>query len=120
MVNSKYADISKVGDNLVDIDAIIDSIDNIIKTRVGERPFNRDFGSKIEDYLFKPLSFSIGRLILSELIACISRWEKRVEVIALSNVTLRPDTRSYEVILQLTIKGLNQNVELRRNLIAKG
>lgn len=116
----RYSDISKTGPNLVNIDAIYESINNIISTRIGERPFNRDFGSRIEDYLFRPLSFSVSRLILSELISSITKWEKRVQVLPKSEVTINYDTRKYEVVLSLRVVGLDTEVEMSRTLKPKG
>lgn len=117
---NKYADISKKGSNLVDVDSVIDAIDNIIKTRIGERPFKRDFGSRVEDYLFRPLSFSISRLILGELISSITKWENRVIVLPETSVTLSPDTRSYLVILKIRIKDLGNSLIIQRQLFQKG
>lgn len=116
----RYSDISKTGPNLVNIDAIYESIDNIISTRIGERPFNRDFGSRIEDYLFRPLTFSVSRLILSELISSITKWEKRVQVLSKSEVTINYDTRTYDVVLSLRVVGLDTEVEMSRTLKPKG
>lgn len=120
MLKYKYSDISKTGSNPKDLDSISESIDNIMKTRIGERPFNRAFGSRIEDYLFKPLSFSIGRLILSEIISSVSKWEDRVELLPETNVSINPDTRKYSVVILVKVKGLDGNLTLTKTLTPKG
>lgn len=115
----KYSDISLSGKNLSDIDSVVASIDNILKTRIGERPFNRDFGSRLEDYLFEPYTFSVSRLILSEIISSINKWEKRAEITAGTNVIMNPDSRIYEVVLNVKIKGFEEVIQINRTLEPK-
>lgn len=115
----KYSDISLSGKNLSDIDSVMASIDNILKTRIGERPFNRDFGSRLEDYLFEPYTFSVSRLILSEIISSINKWEKRAEITAGTNVTMNPNSRIYEVVLNVKIKGFEGVIQINRTLEPK-
>lgn len=116
----KYSDISKTGNNLKDIDSVLESIDNILSTRIGERPFLREFGSRIEDLLFHPMTFSTSRLILSELIASISKWDKRVTILPSTTVTMDPDNRRYNILLNIQIKGLNTPMEISKSLLVKG
>lgn len=115
----KYSDLSLSGKNLTDIESVIASIDNILKTRIGERPFNRDFGSRLEDYLFEPYTFSVSRLILSEIISSINKWEKRAEISAGTNVFMDPDSRIYKVILNIKIKGFEEVVQINKTLEPK-
>ncbi|BES79821.1 hypothetical protein YerA41_178c [Yersinia phage YerA41] len=110
--NNKYSDISKTGPNLVDLDSVRDAIRNIIYTRKGERGFLRDFGSRIEDYLFSPFSYSMSRAILSELVSSISKWEKRVDVTATTSVTPNFDSRKYEVSVYIKVVGLDSEINI--------
>lgn len=110
--NNKYSDLSKTGPNLVDLDSVREAIKNIIYTRKGERGFLRDFGSRIEDYLFSPFSYSMSRQILSELVSSISKWEKRVTVTAATKVTPNFDTRKYEVSVFIKVTGLDSDINI--------
>lgn len=116
---TKLTDLSKVGSNLVDVDAIIASVENIISIRVGELPFNRSFGTRLEDYLFNQITFSNSRIVLSEVISSISRWEKRVEISSKTTVTPDVDNRSYKVNLVLEISGLENSISLVKTLTKK-
>lgn len=119
MDNNKYADLSKTGTNLTDVDAVLDAISNIIHTRVGEVPHKREFGSNIENYLFHPYSFIVSKLILSDLKYSITRWEPRAEVLGLSTVSLDPDHRVYGLYLLIKVKGFENPVEYKESLISK-
>jgi phage baseplate assembly protein W len=111
-----YQDISKLGQNLTNIDSIIDSINNIISTSIGERFFNRSFGSKLQEALLTPLSFSNSRIILSNLISDISKFEPRVEVLSTSNVIINTDNRQYDLYLKLRCLELNTEIEMTKSI----
>lgn len=116
---TKYSDISRSGGNLVDVTAVIDAVRNILLTRVGEHPFNREFGSYIEDYLFEPFSFSTSRMILSEVIASVSRWEKRVTIIPDSDVQLDLSSRKYHLKLYVEVQGFSDVIPIEEEFQAK-
>lgn len=104
----KYADLALKGRNPTNIEAVMNGIRTILHTRVGERMFDRRFGSRIEDYLFEPYTFVTSRLILSEILSSITRNDNRVEVIASdTKVIMNPDKRQYEVVIAIKIKGLD-------------
>lgn len=118
-MRTKYSDISLTGSNTIDSNTVVAAIKNIIKTKVGERVHERGFGSNIENLLFEPFVFLTGRKILSELIYSISKWEKRVTVEGGSNVHLNPETRSYDIILNLRVKGFDDPLIFRETLSTK-
>jgi phage baseplate assembly protein W len=114
----KYSDIGLKGNPIVNVDSVLQGIRNILHTRVGERMFNRRFGSRIEDYLFEPFTFVTSRLILGEILSSITRNDDRVEVIAKeTKVNMNPDKRQYEVVIALRIKGLEGIYIYDENLI---
>lgn len=115
----KFSDISKTGPNLTNVDSVVNAIENIINTRIGERIFNRQFGSRIEDYLHEPFSFAMGRLILSELMSSILKWEKRVTISPSTDVNANPDTRKYEVTLYIEIEGFSDPVLIEEEFTPK-
>lgn len=107
----KYGDLSQVGANLKNQSAPIQAVVNILNTRIGEDPFNRLFGCRIEDYLFEPFSFSISRLILSDAVASILRWESRVTILPETDVFMDMDTRTYAFTLYMTVSGFEGVIE---------
>jgi len=119
-IPSKYSDISLIGENLINHDAVMQGVYNIIHTRVGERLFNRNFGSAIEDFLFEPFTFLTTRMILSELLGSITRNDYRVEVVTnQTDVKMNVDTRRYEITLAIKVKGLDEVLYYNENLSPK-
>jgi phage baseplate assembly protein W len=119
-IQNKNLDIAKTGNNLVDVDAIMDSIWNIISILVGEVPFNRSLGSRVEYYLFQPLSFSNSKIILSEIVSTISRHETRVNLLPDTNVVADYDNRKYEIVLNYEIIGLETPFTTKKSISLKG
>lgn len=119
VIVKKFADISKTGRNLANVDAIIDSVRNILFTRVGEVPFNREFGSFLENYLFDEFSFSTSRSILAEVTNSISRWEPRVSVAPETEVVMDQDKREYRLFLALKIEGFTDEIFIEETLKPK-
>jgi len=115
----KYSDMSLSGPNIKEYDSVLASINNILSTRVGERLNNRKFGCRLEDYLFEPFSFTVSKLILSEVVYAISTWEKRVTILPDSNVIPDYDNRSYKLILLLDIKSLDGVYTLSKTFNSK-
>jgi len=111
----KYADMSLSGSNLINADSVLASINNILSTRVGERLHNRKFGSRLEDFLFEPFSFTVSKLIMAEISYAISTWEPRATIEPSSSVTPDYDNRAYNVNLIISIKGL-QGVHTINNI----
>jgi len=111
----KYADMALTGPNLKNAEAVLASIENILSTRVGERVHNRKFGCRLEDYLFEPFSFTVGKLILAEITYAISTWEPRATIEPESTVEPDYDNRTYRVKLAISIKGLQGVHMITRN-----
>ena len=60
--------------------AIKQSVRNLILTMFGERPFQRDIGSRVKALMFEPWDpFSVDA-IKSEIFNCLSRLEPRIQV----------------------------------------
>lgn len=62
------------------IEAVKESIQNILRTMFGERFFNVEFGSGFSSALFEPLDKTSVSSYKNSIISAISRWEPRVEV----------------------------------------
>lgn len=120
MVTPRYSSISLNRGISKNEQAVLDSIYNILHTRVGERYYNREFGSNIEDLLFEPFGFVTSRSILSELLYSITKWEPRAELINnLTVVTPNEELRSYAVELHFKIAGLEEPIIYTDTFAAK-
>ena len=96
-----------VTDDLVtvkDKSAIAQSITNLLMTRKGERPFQPELGSGLQDMLFEPLDYGSGALIKKEIIETLSRYEPRISI---TKLMCYPDmsNNGYEVELEYFILG---------------
>ena len=92
--------------------AIKQSVRNLILTMFGERPFQRDIGSRVKALMFEPWDpFSVDA-IKSEIFNCLSRLEPRIQV---TGVGLRDDSdiNSVHVSIDYKIVGepVSQNVD---------
>jgi len=59
---------------------ISDSIHLILATRIGERPFNPEFGSRLPELVFEPLDDGLKELLRHYTVEALSRWEKRISI----------------------------------------
>jgi phage baseplate assembly protein W len=88
------------GDVLItDLRGVIDeSIANILNTRIGNRLFNRGFGSTVTDLLFEPMTPFVGKFLLIEIEKVLDRFEPRVELIfSQSEVRADYDNNGYDI-----------------------
>ena len=96
-----------VTDDLVtvkDKSAVAQSIKGLLLTRRGERPFQPDLGSGLQDLLFEPLDYGSGALIKKEIKETLSRYEPRISI---QKLMCYPDmsNNGYEVELEYFILG---------------
>ena len=88
-----------------DEDAIKRSVKNIIFTILGEKPFDPDFGSIINNSLFD-LNTNLSEIQISdEIRQSLLNFEPRIENIEI-NVTVVPDSNELNCVVQYDIVGL--------------
>lgn len=92
-----------------DVDAIMNSLNNILKTSPGERFLVPTFGANLRRYLFQAVSESVGTQIGTEILRAIETWEPRVTVDRIS-VIGSPDRHEYDVTILITINAFKQQV----------
>jgi phage baseplate assembly protein W len=92
-----------------DVDAIMNSLNNIFKTVPGERFLVPTFGANLRRYLFEPVSQPIANQIGSEILRAIEAWEPRVTVDRIL-VEGDPENHQYDVTIIITINALRQQV----------
>ena len=97
-----------------DEDAIKRSVKNIIFTILGEKPFEPNFGSVINESLFD-LNTSLNEIrVADEISASLRNYEPRISNID-ATVTVAPDTNEMNCTVQYEIVGLStppQEVEV--------
>jgi len=88
-----------------DEDAIKRSVKNIIFTILGEKPFEPNFGSVINESLFD-LNTSLNEIrVADEISASLRNYEPRISDIDVT-VTVAPDTNEMNCTVQYEIVGL--------------
>ena len=63
---------------------INDSIHIILSTRIGERPFNPEFGSRLQELVFEPNDAILHKLLHFYTVDALNRWEKRIEILSVT------------------------------------
>ena len=87
-------------------DAIKRSVRNIIFTILGEKPFEPNFGSVINESLFD-LNTSLNEIrVADEISASLRNYEPRISDIDVT-VTVAPDTNEMNCTVQYEIVGLS-------------
>ena len=84
--------------------AIKQAVLNLIKTDIGEKPFQYDVGSRVTGLLFGFYDVFTGEAIKDEIQSTLDRYEKRIRVTSV-NVQDGFDTNSLEVRVEYTIVG---------------
>jgi len=95
-----------------DIEAIINSLNNIISTLQGSRRMLPEFAQDVWSLLFEPMDDDTARMIGERILEAVRIWEDRVEVTSI-DIDTDYDTNLYNLRLNFTIKPLNdiQTVE---------
>lgn len=96
-----------VTDDLVTVKdkaAIVQSIQSLILTRKGERPFQPELGCDVQNLLFEPLDYGSAALIKGEIAETLERYEPRISINA---ILCTPDfmNNGFEVEVEFTIVG---------------
>ena len=92
--------------------AIKQSVRNLILTMFGERPFQRDIGSRVKALMFEPWDpFSVDTM-KNEIFNCLARLEPRIQVTRV-NVRDDSDINSVQISIDYTIVGQQevQNID---------
>ena len=84
--------------------AVSQSIKSLLLTRRGERPFQPDLGSGLQDLLFEPMDYGTSALIKKEITETLVRYEPRISITTL-NCFPDYDNNGYEIELAYYIIG---------------
>jgi len=88
----------------INVDSVITSIDNILRTSFGERVMRPEFGSNLKTVLFENTNSTMMNFLSRQLKKNIERWENRVIVNEL-NFYSDPDMNSVSIEIAFIIKG---------------
>ena len=102
--NLKFSSNPFTGDIQVlkDVDAIKNSIISLLKTNIGERPFQPNLGSRMNSLLFEPVDYLTAAAIKTEIETTIKNFEPRA-LLKMVTVYEKPDNNAYEVSLEFFI-----------------
>lgn len=90
-----------------DIDAIINSLNNIVATLQGSRRMIPEFAQELWNLLFEPLDEDTARLIGEQIIEAIEIWEDRVTITVI-NITPDYDSNRYDLSMEFLIKPVSE------------
>lgn len=90
-----------------DVQAILNSISNIILTVQGERRMLPTFASNVAHLLFEPIDEVTARLLAENLLDAIRVWEDRIDITGFDIEPLH-DQNSYRCRLKFTIVGSDE------------
>lgn len=82
-----------------DIEAIRQSVINILTTNRGERPFMPDFGANLSKYLFENFDSITSDRIKEEIRYALANYEPRVKILDIK-VTDRSDNNAIQITLE--------------------
>lgn len=90
-----------------DVDAIFNSVTNILLTVQGERRMLPTFASNIKHLLFEPVDEITARLIAENLLDAVKVWENRIDITGF-DIEPRYDENMYKCRLKFTIIGSDE------------
>jgi phage baseplate assembly protein W len=90
-----------------DINAILNSLQNIVSTLQGSRRMLPEFAQDIHSLLFEPITDESARAVGNTLLEGIRTWEDRVEVIGI-DIEPKHDMNQYRIRMEFIIKPLEQ------------
>ena len=104
-----YSDLNQQ-DNLIDnkiynLEAIYQSIDNIINTEKGQRLFLPEFGIDLWKFLFEPMTDEIILEVYLEVYDALEYWEPRIVLLPESNYKANYTNHTLDLNIVFSIKG---------------
>ena len=90
--------------------AISRSIRNLVLTTPGERFFNNDVGSRVNDLLFESIDDITASSIKSEIETTIENYEPRVKLLK-TRVSANPDSYEFDVNITYEIIGIDAQAQ---------
>lgn len=95
----------------LDIAAVKNSVSNILSTKKGEKILNPEFGLRIQDFLFEPVTDATATAISNEILNAVTLFEPRVQIVQLQVIPY-PDLYQYVINLALRVPTLKQSLSV--------
>lgn len=110
---------SKDVEKIINEDAVLNSVKNILNTKYYSRLLNPDMNFDLRSYLFEELTESKAFFIGYDIIHLLPSYEPRVKVSNV-NVIAYYQNDTYVIDLYLSIPAINKNIKLSSVLNADG
>lgn len=98
--------------------SVMGSIDNILRTRRGERVMLSEFGSSLSSMVFENLDQTLMKFIAHEVKESVERWDDRVSVEQVQAVT-DPDRGAVSIVMKFRIKGYGSSI-FKHEILMRG
>jgi hypothetical protein len=85
-----------------DIEAVKQSVKNLILTNHYERPFHPEIGSSVRAMLFQPMNPITANVLQRTVAECIENFEPRVRLVSVI-ASAQPDVNAYEVTISFYV-----------------
>jgi len=105
--------VNPLNDDLIAIKnktAIARSIRNLVLTKPGERFFNHDLGSRVNDLLFENVDTLTASSVKSEIENTIRNFEPRVKLLT-TQVSANIDSYEFDVVITYEIVGIEAEAQ---------
>ena len=85
-----------------DVDAVKQSVRNLILTNHYERPFHPEIGSSVTAMLFEPMNPITANILQRTIAECIENFEPRARLVSVI-AAAKPDANAYEVTISFYV-----------------
>jgi len=103
----------------VNVAAVMNSIDCILKTRRGERVFLPEFGSILAGMVFEPMNATSIKFLSRTLKDDIERWDDRVNILAV-DIYSDIDRGAISITISFKIRGLEDILRYQTEVNGEG
>ena len=103
---------------VTNVDAVKASIDNILRTRPGERVMLPQFGSPLHSFLFETMMNEELNHVVDQLKAAVELWDDRVEITEMS-IYKEPDKSRISIDALFRIKGNDQIFQYTTSVVGE-
>lgn len=98
--------------------SVMGSIDNILRTRKGERVMLPSFGSSLGNLVFENIDETLMKFVAHDVKESIERWDDRVSVEQVQAVT-EPDRSAVSIVIKFRIKGYGNSI-FKHEILMRG
>ena len=98
--------------------SVMGSIDNILRTRRGERVMLPEFGSSLSSMVFENIDETLMKFVAHEVKQSIERWDDRVVVEQVQAAT-DPDRSAVAIVISFRIKGYGNSI-FKHEILMRG